>query len=315
MNGEFSRLSLETIFSEIKIGNFHVSSQLKRGEIPLISCKTEDHGVEGFFDISNDKTYENCVTIACDGQPLTTFFHPYRFAAKDNVLICIPRTDVKLTTILYAVACLNRERWRFSYGRKCYVNKKDKLTIPFPVDVNGHLDENSIKETLNIGEIKDFLPTKSKVALEPTLVKSFGHISITKLFELHTGDYHNASNLPRGNIPLISCGESDNGTVRYSSVPSERAYGNALTIAYNGQPLTTKYHPYRFAAKDDVAVCIPKRKLRVSTLVFLQYILNRQRWRYSYGRKCFKGKLSRLQLHVPLNDKNEIDEDVIEKIV
>jgi len=149
----FSRLRFDSIFSEVKTGDFHASSHLDSGDIPLISCKTEktrDNGVEGYFEIPQDKTYENCVTITCDGdQPSTAFFHPYRFAAKDNVLVCIPKKGLKLTTILYAIACLNKERWRFSYGRKCYANKKDKLTVPFPIDKDGKIEEKAIEEILD----------------------------------------------------------------------------------------------------------------------------------------------------------------------
>jgi len=53
---------------------------------------------------------------------------------------------VKLTTILYAISCLNKERWRFSYGRKCYANKLDKLTVPFPVDKQGNIDQDKIEK-------------------------------------------------------------------------------------------------------------------------------------------------------------------------
>lgn len=311
----FSRFNIYSIFSEVKTGDYHASSHLNKGTIPLISCKTEDHGVEGYFDISIDESYIDSVTIACDGTPLTTFYHPYRFVAKDNVLVCTPRKEIKPTTILYAIAYLNKERWRFSYGRKCYENKIDKLSILFPTTEDGKIDEKRIEEILKDKNLISFLPSKKEIGSTPITTPNFAHIPITKLFELHTGDYHNASKLPDGNTPLVSCGERNNGVIQYCSVPMGKIYQNTLTIAYNGQPLTTKYHPYQFAAKDDVAVCLLTKELRVSTLVFLQYIFNLQRWRYSYGRKCFREKMARLQVYVPIDEKGEINEEVIEKIV
>lgn len=312
---QISLFKLESVFSSVKTGDYHASSRLDIGNMPLVSCKTENHGIEGFFDIPEEKTYVNCVTIACDGTPLTAFYHPYRIAAKDNVFVCVPKTDIRLTTIYYTIAYLNRERWRFSYGRKCYMNKKDKLLIPFPVDSKGNLDEDSIEEMLRDKKISRFLPESDKTGSAAFSIKKFGKILITDLFELHTGDYHKLPSNKSDAIPLVSCGDVDNGVIRYCSVPEGKTYQNTLTIAYNGQPLTTKYHPYRFAAKDDVAVCISKNKLRFSTLIFLQYILNSQRWRYSYGRKCFRTKLEHLELYIPVNEQNKIDEDVIEVIV
>ena len=61
-----------------------------------------------------------------------------------------------------------------------------------------------------------------------------------------------------------------------------------LTIAFNGSTLAAKYHPYAFAAKDDVAVCFPKSKLRVTTELFIQVMLGREQWRFSYYRKCYR---------------------------
>jgi len=163
MNDKTSRLKLELIFSEVSHGDYHASSQLEEGKTPLISCKTEktpEHGVEGYFKIPREKIYRNCVTITCDGdQPSTASFHPYDIAVKDNVLICKPKQGIKLTTLLYAISCINKERWRFSYGRKCYRNKFDLLTVPFPVDSKGKIDQKRIDEIL---DSNNFLPIVSE---------------------------------------------------------------------------------------------------------------------------------------------------------
>lgn len=82
-------------------------------------------------------------------------------------------------------------------------------------------------------------------------------------------------------------------------------------MAFNGSPLTTKYHPYAFAAKDDVAVCHPLKPLRVSTQLFIQMMMNRERWRYSYYRKCYLEKLQRFNLLPPAQDGN-LDEDTMQ---
>jgi len=127
--------------------------------------------------------------------------------------------------------------------------------------------------------------------------------------------YHNASSIPKGNIPLVSCGDLNNGIIRCCDLPQSKRYNNVITVAYNGQPLTTKFHPYVFGAKDDVAVCIPKMNFRLSTILYLQYIFNREKWRYSYGRKCFRDKLSRYKIQIPVKNDDSIDEDIIEQIV
>lgn len=142
----------------IKTGNYHKSSELDLGETPLVSCVSVDCGFEGFFSIENKKhILQNAITIASDGQPLTSFFHYYPFTTKDNVLICKPIKEYKFTTLLFFSTQINSLKWRFSYGRKCYENKADKLKIFLPINNKGELDENYLEYVFKKSEKWDLL--------------------------------------------------------------------------------------------------------------------------------------------------------------
>ena len=137
---KYKIFKLKDLFSYVNTGNFHVSGDLDEGSIPLISCKTIENGTEGYFEI-DENIFENCVTIASDGSwPMTSFYHSYKFSAKDNVIICRPNENLSLKAILFITAQLNSQIWRFSYGRKCYLNKTDKIQIPLPVNDMGEID-------------------------------------------------------------------------------------------------------------------------------------------------------------------------------
>jgi len=137
------------------------------------------------------------------------------------------------------------------------------------------------------------------------------NLAIEALFEIKSGDFHATKELDNGDIPLISCGDFNNGLVGYFDIPDEKQYSNVITIAYNGRPLTAKFHPYSFGAKDDVAILLPKFDLQEKTLIYIASLFNRQTWRYSYGRKCFKGKLKYLTISIPVLESGEIDETYI----
>ena len=111
---------------------------------------------------------------------------------------------------------------------------------------------------------------------------------------------------------MVSCGDQNNGIAGYFDV--DRTYQNRLTIALNGSTLATKYHPYIFAAKDDVAVCIPRAPIRLTTQLFVQVMVNRDKWRYSYYRKCYLEKLRRFTVLLP-TIKGELDEDVMGRMI
>lgn len=143
------------------------------------------------------------------------------------------------------------------------------------------------------------------------MIKTF---NIEEIFDLKSGDFHATKELDDGEVPLISCGDYHNGLVGYYDIPPANRYSNTITVAYNGQPLTAKFHPYSFGAKDDVAVLLPKSELQDKTLIYIASLFNHKSWRYSYGRKCFKAKLSQFNLDLPVNNEDEIDELYIDSL-
>lgn len=117
-----------------------------------------------------------------------------------------------------------------------------------------------------------------------------------------------------GGIPLGSCGDEDNGIIGNFEVPKANLHAYRLTIAFNGSPLTTKFHPFTFAAKDDVAVCSDLWPMKSTTRFFIQTTLNGERWRYSYYRKRYAEKLRKFELLLP-SVKGEVDEESIQALV
>ncbi len=135
----------ELFKTPIQAGEFHVSGEMDDGRIPLISTSAVNNGVEKYVDIPLEQTNVNAITIASDGTPLTSYYHYYNFVAKDNVMVCFPTQEYRFTTLLYITTQLNRLRWRFSYGRKCYLNKIDKIKIYLPTNRAGEVDEDYIE--------------------------------------------------------------------------------------------------------------------------------------------------------------------------
>lgn len=125
--------------------------------------------------------------------------------------------------------------------------------------------------------------TKSRVEVGPKLPK-FRTVTLESILSLRAGDFHSLSDEDPGDTPIVSCADTENGIAGTFTVPAELSYSDALTIAFNGSPLTAKLHPYRFGAKDDVAVALPKDAIPAAALIFIQAQLNAERWRFSYYR-------------------------------
>lgn len=149
LHNNFKEVSLGDILGKPDKGSYHVHSVLGEGDIPLISTTIQNNGVVGYFDVPDELTFKDAITVTSDGTPLTAFYHPYVFTAKDNVIVFTPGIDKKLSTIFYIVTEINRVKWRFSYGRKCYLNKINKVKIMMPVKKDGAIDQDYIEDLVN----------------------------------------------------------------------------------------------------------------------------------------------------------------------
>lgn len=144
-------------------GNIHALNKVEAGVIPVVTTQTDMNGVDGFYDVADLESHKNVITVASNGTPLTSFYHPYSVVVKDDLFVCKLPEGMRPSTGIYLIAALNRLTWRFSYYRKAYLNKLDKIAVPVPVRADGSIDEDWIEALLDSCEgwaqLKAALPT------------------------------------------------------------------------------------------------------------------------------------------------------------
>lgn len=301
-------------YFKIKAGDYHATSELSVGNIPLISCGNEDNGLVGYFDIPKENTYANLVTVAFNGIPLTAKYHPYIFGAKDDVAVLIPQKKLNEKTLIYVAAQLDNQKWRYSYGRKCFRNKLEKLEVDLPVDSNKNIDEDYINK-LTKKTISRYIPRTNPVKYTIPSKNTTKIYRLSEIFTIKNGEFHKVDGLEKGNTPLISCSEEENGVAGYYNILKQHIFKNALTVTFDGRPLTVKYHRYEFGAYDNVGILLPKIILKETTLIYIATLIAKQQWRYSYGRKCYQNKIQNLTIELPIINENSLNEKLISNIV
>lgn len=227
------------------------------------------------------------------------------------------------------------------------IEEKSKLQIADSIDFDdsklelvpeAYLEEDNIKDEDLARSIDDLLRTHigfeireeprlrkagfdedielNKKEKEPvnynTETKSF---ELSEIFDIETGKYHSVNDLYEGDTPLISCKTDDNGIKEFYEIPEENTHEDAITVTYDGQPLTAKYHNYRFAAYDNVGVFEPKEEYSKEVMLFLTVMINREKWRYSYGRKCYKKKIGDVEIELPVDDNGDLDTEFIKAVI
>jgi len=302
---------------DVKSGDYHATYELDPGDTPLISCGTTDNGFVGFFDIPPEKTYRRAITVAYNGLPLTTKFHPYRFGAKDDVAVLRPLEPMQDATLLYVASQLNMLVWRYSYGRKCYRQKLQNVRVLVPlVSSNGavQIDEQATAALLP-KPVDAYIPKMASADAGgiPPLV--WARFTMLEVFDLSRGDFHALDDLDPGTCMTVSRVTTDNGVVGYFDRPNRaRMYERGvITVSTVGGDAFVQLDD--FIATDNVIMCVPKEPLRPTTLYFAAFMLNQQKWRYSYGRQCYREKLSHATIELPVCANGDFDEDAMEMIV
>jgi hypothetical protein len=275
------------------------------GEVPFVSHGSSFGGVIGYvLPMPQDKVFQ------FDGIAISSFceasVHVPPFIGDgrsgNGLVILEPRDELNLKQLAFSASYINIAlKWRFSWYKQTTVDRLRRLPFDFSIIPEA---EFPVAESLPSYVVNPRREVDLK--FEPVILES--------LFEIENGEYHNVSKLNSGTTPVISCKDEDNGIIGFYDISSSNIHPPGLTIACDGHPLTTKRHPYSFAVMDNVAVCKPRRQLRPTTQFFIQLMLNRERWRYSYYRKCYIDKLKRFKIPLPIKD-SEIDEVGIQAIV
>ena len=111
--------------------------------------------------------------------------------------------------------------------------------------------------------------------------------------------------------PYITTQTSNNGIRDWYDTFTDE--GNILTIdsAVVG---FCSYQPFNFTASDHVEKLVPNFEMNVYRALFLSTIINKEQYRYSYGRKFNQDRIRETKIKLPFKD-GEIDWDWIESYV
>jgi type I restriction-modification system DNA methylase subunit len=85
------------------------------GKYPYITTQATNNGAAGFYDFYSEKGNVLTVDSAVLG---FTAYQPLPFSASDHVEKLVPKFDMNTYTALFLTAIMNREQFRFNYGRK-----------------------------------------------------------------------------------------------------------------------------------------------------------------------------------------------------
>ncbi len=148
--GNFKVVDMGDLIEDVFRGDCPPLNQLSPGSVPVITTTEENNGIGGYFDPGKATVFEDLITIPANGSKYRAFYHPYKFSAVADILVCKLKPEYSsLEAKLFVCSAFNQSSWRFSYFRKCNEQKLRKdVKIALPVK-DGKLDIDFIKKGLS----------------------------------------------------------------------------------------------------------------------------------------------------------------------
>jgi hypothetical protein len=275
------------------------------GDVAFVSNGFSNNGIVGFVKpLKGDRVFDFeaiCISAFCEA---TVQFPP--FIARGNggskLTVLEPINKMSYEEMLFHAATISQQSWKFSFGRMISRNRLRNLQLN-GYDKPVHYDFSKL------------LPDYEKKDLEEIGKICFEQFRIDALFNLERGDFHSLKVLKKGKYPTVSRTTEDNGVVGYSAIPKKAIIHRPLTITVSTTTGDAFVQLEEYLATDNVVICTSKSPMSLGTLFFVALMLNREKWRYSYGRQCYKEKFAKTTITLPVDEQANINQNLIDKIV
>jgi len=290
----------------------HLEQCLKDDEnsINFVSRTENNNGVSAFVLKSDDLTPnpKHTISVAGGGSVLSSFYQEEEYYSGRDIYYLKPITNLSKLEMLFYAFCLTKNKYKYNYGRQANKTLKDILV---PSKMPKSFEKLDIYK-LNTLNRKSALISKIELnqnnwgwfsLSDPRLFKISG-TKTTPLLELEE--------FGKGEKPFVTTQASNNGIASFFDFSTET--GNVLTVdsAVIGY---CSYQPLDFSASDHVEKLTPTFKLNKYIALFIATIINKEQYRYNYGRKASQTRLKRANIKLPIKQDGQPDFEFMENYI
>lgn len=297
-----------------------------RGDFPAVQSGEENNGILGYMDLAYAKskgycfTESPCLTVARSGTAGCTHFFSNGCIVGDSAKILKLKTKQSELVYLFLQTILEKLRYKYSYGRKVTETKYKAEVITLPVTPDGEPHWQWMEDYV---KSLHFEPIKTKNSSNPLDIDAMewnwfklgGLIDEIYKAEAHSKtDLYGVSDLPKdGYVPFVTRTEENNAVDCYVDAEEVKIEkGNALVIGDTTS--TVSYQPKPFSTGDHIVV-IRASWLNEITGLFLVALLQRERFRYSYGRAFVMDSIKNTSIKLPVTPTGEPDWEWMESYI
>jgi hypothetical protein len=221
------------------------------------------------------------LTCASGGSVLSTFVQSEPFYSGRDLYILTPKIEMRLEEKLFYCHCIKMNAYRYRYGRQANKTLKD-IDLP-------ELPEWLRSYTIDYSRITTGIEKKEL----PLDISKWKEYKIGDIFDFKRGKGITKEEIENnaGLIPCVQSGEMNRGIIGYmnSTFIDDKLHtyipAPFLSLARSGTSGCVNIQNKNSYLGDSVYGLKLKRKENKYIYLFLETILNLERYRYTYGRK------------------------------
>lgn len=299
--------------------------------VPFVTRTAKNNGIGGVVErIDNVETYPaGSLTVALGGSIGSTFLQTKDFYTAQNVAVLQPLIELPNETLLFLASLIEKEsNMRFvAFGRELNKHIKRDFTIRLPLINEDVPDWQSINALIK-DSIFPQLPKKAqKVWLQKYDTKPLQEAKMEldtdewkwfrydEIFNIKKGKRLTKEDMTEGTIRYIGAIDSNNGLSAFIGNDTHVHKGNTITVSYNGSIGYAFYQDKDFWATDDVNVLYPKFILNRYIALFLCTIIEKEQYRFCYGRKWDLDMMNNSRIKLPVTPEGSPDWQFMEDYI
>lgn len=281
---------------EVKRGSCTAIDAYESGVTPLVSASTYNQGVVGFVSAPDEQVFPSgsiSVAVIGDGSSCFACLQVRPFHASINTEVLIPKRPLEVVELVAIAAIIRASKWRFHYGRIVGGRLKsleldEALIDRIACQVTGEAPKPMALEAgvlhrvvAHLRELCGDHPTVGDV-FELKQNKPFGMVLVHET----------------GAIPVTSATEKEvNSIVGYVNESSDELMpANSISVTKDGKPGVARVQPRAWLSASNSVCLNPRVRWDIAELTVLAALIERQVWRFGYGRKASDERLSDLRL-------------------
>ena len=276
------------------------------------------HTLDAVFSFPSDMFYPGASVVACCmvfnlGQPhpkkdFETFFGYYKDDGFEK------RKGIGRVDVLNKWVEIER-RWLYLYEHRLdsagvSVTKQISAESEWCAEAYMETDYSQISDADFANKTQDYAAflirnaSLKDAGLESLDTSGWRWFKYDSLFTIKKGKRLTKADMEDGNIRYIGAIDSNNGISNHISNSEHIHSANTITVSYNGSIAEAYYQNEKFWATDDVNVLYPKFKMNKYIALFLTTLINKEKYRYNYGRKWDKELMKASMIKLPVKDKD-----------